>query len=276
MILMPGIPQSDVAATYHWGKKHYIHHKHCWEFNWCNAISYITSRKLTGIDLMQQFWPCRSRAVKIWYNPLQHWNQTEFMWCKAMQYITSLKSKPFQYVVFSAPMVFFWVGRKSRHWAKCSCHVVPRSLCRTTNISPQNYTQFCYSVSCSWRIKILSPWAELWDELILTGHSKSSQGIVEVKRLFHGLLWSAEKIKWPTLPCDQIFLYYSNYFSWNEFRHSILSSLPQKSAEIVLLYITLLWPQCSGCILHWNSGRELLLHYMALRLLSKLFWEFKM
>ena len=22
------------------------------------------SRKLTGIDLMQQFWPCRSRAVK--------------------------------------------------------------------------------------------------------------------------------------------------------------------------------------------------------------------
>ena len=67
-------------------------YKLCRESNWCNTMQYITSWKLPGIHLMQQFWPCRSRVVKIWCTPLQHWNRTEFTWCNAMQYSASLKS----------------------------------------------------------------------------------------------------------------------------------------------------------------------------------------
>ena len=89
----------------HSRQEYYIHQFNCWKLNWCNAMQYITSWNLPWIHLMQQFWPCSSRVVMTWCNPLQHWNQRGSIWCNAMQEITSLNSKLFEYVMFSAPVL---------------------------------------------------------------------------------------------------------------------------------------------------------------------------
>ena len=89
----PKCEDCSQSGEYHWGKKLYVHHKNVLEFNWCNAMQYITSWEWL-VDLMQQFWPCSSRVVKTWCNPLQHWNQTEFylMQRDAIQHITKIEA----------------------------------------------------------------------------------------------------------------------------------------------------------------------------------------
>ena len=56
-------------------------------------MQHITSRTLRGIDLMQQFLPCRSRAVKTWCTHCSVEFKTEIylMQSSAIHYITKIK-----------------------------------------------------------------------------------------------------------------------------------------------------------------------------------------
>ena len=79
-------------------------------------------------------------------------------------------------------------------------------------------------------------------------YSFMTQRITWEERVLEVCFWKISS----QLPCDRTFLHYSNHFLGVNFGIA-LHSLYRKyfSAEIILLYITLSWPQPLSCISFW-------------------------